>query len=71
MKARVTKVKVYLDLDKCIGCAVCNKVCPDVFGMEEEALGVAKLLRPETDEPCVKEAKESCPVGCIRMESEV
>jgi len=34
----------------------------------EEALGVAKVLRPETDEPCVKEAEKSCPVGCIQVE---
>ena len=67
MKALVTKVKIYLDLDKCIGCGVCNQVCPDIFSMEE-VLGVAKLLRPETDEPCVKEAKEICPVACIRVE---
>ena len=61
------KLKILLNTDECIGCALCNKVCPEVFGMQE-ALGVAKLLRSEVDDPCAKKAKESCPVGCIRME---
>ena len=60
-------MKISLNLDECIGCGVCNKVCPDVFGVEE-TLGVSKILRPETDDPCAEEAQESCPVGCIRVE---
>ena len=60
-------MKVSLNSDECIGCGVCNQVCPDVFGMEV-ALGVAKVLRPETDELCAQEAEKSCPVGCIRIE---
>ena len=66
-KVRGAKVKISLGTEECIGCGVCNQVCPDVFSMEE-ALCIAKILRPETDEPCAKEAAESCPVGCIRME---
>ena len=67
MKARGAKVKISLNPDECIGCGVCNQVCPDVFSVDEK-LGAAKILRPETDEPCAKEAKESCPVGCIQVE---
>ena len=63
----MTKVKIFLNPDECIGCGVCVKLCPDVFSMEE-ALGVAKVFRLETDDPCAKKAKESCPVGCIRVE---
>ena len=60
-------MKVSLDRDACIGCSVCVQVCPDVFGMDEAA-GVAKVLREETDEVCAKEAEGSCPVSCIRVD---
>ena len=60
-------MKVSLHRDECIGCGVCCQVCPDVFSLDETA-GVAKILRPETDELCAKEAEDSCPVGCIRIE---
>jgi ferredoxin len=60
-------MKVSLDSNVCIGCNVCCQVCPDVFSLDE-ALGVAKVLRPNTGDPCAKEAEESCPVSCIRVE---
>jgi ferredoxin len=60
-------MKISLDEDKCIGCGVCCQVCADVFSLNE-ASGVAKVLRPDTEETCVKEAEESCPVSCIRAE---
>ena len=60
-------MKISLDEDKCIGCGVCGQGCPDVFSLSEAA-GVAKVLRPDTVEPCVKEAEESCPVSCIHVE---
>ena len=60
-------MKVSLDSQKCIGCGVCCQVCPDVFSLDEAA-GVAKVARPETDEPCAREAESSCPVSCIRVE---
>jgi ferredoxin len=63
-------MKVSLNRDKCIGCSVCCQVCPDVFALDEAA-GVAKILRSETNELCAKEAEASCPVSCIRVESKV
>ena len=62
----MAKLKIYLNPDECIGCGLCNKICPDIFGMQE-SLGVAKVLRPESDDLNVVKAKDSCPVGCIRV----
>ena len=63
----MTKLKISLKPDACIGCALCNKVCPEVFGMEE-AIGIAKIFLPEADAACARTAEESCPVGCIYVE---
>jgi len=57
---------VKLDRDECIGCGVCEQICPDVFELDEDA-GKAKVIRSEGAE-CAKEAVDSCPVGCISVE---
>ena len=60
-------MKTFLDRSACIGCGVCTQVCPEYFALEESS-GTAKVLREETDDPSVREAESSCPVGCIRVE---
>ncbi|NLL37081.1 MAG: ferredoxin [Fretibacterium sp.] len=60
-------MKILLDQTACIGCGVCTQVSPEIFVLDAEA-GVARLLQEETDDPTAKEAENSCPVGCIRVE---
>ena len=54
---------VSVDASKCIGCGLCVQVCGEVFEMGEN--NKAKV-KEQKDIPCVKEAKESCPVDAIR-----
>jgi len=61
-------VQVRLNRDDCIGCGVCAQICPDVFELDEDA-GKAKVIRPAGAE-CAKEAADSCPVSCIKVEED-
>ncbi|HPF17617.1 MAG TPA: ferredoxin [Thermotogota bacterium] len=58
--------KVTLDKDICIGCGVCESLCPSVFVMADD--GKAEVIAPETDESCAEDAASSCPVNAITVE---
>ena len=60
---------VNINFDDCIGCGVCMQVCPAVFGLDEES-GKALLLSDESageKSELLKDALDSCPIGCINM----
>jgi len=59
-------VKVYVDKDTCIGCGVCEGICPDVFKMTDD--GKAEAIVPETEAACAHDAADSCPVQAITVE---
>lgn len=59
-------MKVRVDEATCIGCGVCENLCPDVFVLRED--GKAKVLQPETDLECAKDAADSCPTAAIIVE---
>lgn len=58
---------IKFNLEDCIGCGVCMQVCPNVFNLDENAgkVFVAAAEIPENEKEGVKEAIDSCPVGCI------
>ena len=55
-------IKVNQDL--CIGCGTCEVLCPAVFTINAEAK--AEVIS-QTDEPCAKNAAESCPTQAIEI----
>ena len=61
-------MSVSIDIGACIGCGVCMQVCPAVFGLDDDA-GKAVLLidgaMNSHEEQLIKEAIDSCPIGCI------
>lgn len=59
-------MEVIVHQDQCIGCGLCESICPEVFRMTDENVAEA-YQQPEriTDE--VQDAVDSCPVGCIQI----
>lgn len=60
-------MKITLDQTACIGCGLCVQTSPENFSMNEST-GTAKLLRDESSDDSVNDAREGCPVGCIYVE---
>lgn len=58
-----------VDRDACIGCGLCNTICPEVFEMDDEdiAIVIAEPV-PEENEACAQEATDSCPTDAISIE---
>lgn len=54
--------------ENCIGCGLCNSICPEVFTMTDEGVATASSDIPEAEEELVQEAAESCPVDAIEVE---
>ena len=58
-------VKVFIDVDECIGCQSCVELCPEVFEYDEDS-EKAVVIKPERGpQECIEEAIETCPVECI------
>ena len=62
----MTKYKVEVDREKCIGCGACAAQCPDNFEMESGDEFKARAKHPVVDElGCNQEAADICPVQAI------
>ena len=55
--------------DSCIGCGLCEDVCPEVFELRDDGLAyvIVNSIPPEA-ESCAREAEDSCPVDAIHVE---
>lgn len=68
--------KIILEVQKCIGCGSCEAVCPKFWKLGDD--GKAKLAdsKPAGENfelevkeiGCNREAAETCPVQCIKIE---
>jgi ferredoxin len=53
--------------ETCIGCGLCETICPSVFGMKASVAEVIAAPVPHHAESTCREAVESCPVAAITI----
>lgn len=61
-------MKVKIDSDICIGCGLCESICPEVYRMEGEKAVVYVAVVPSASEETCKKAVDECPVTAITLE---
>ena len=58
-------MKAYVDENVCIGCGLCEGICPTVFSVDGVAVANEVVAGTESS---VREACDSCPVEAISVE---
>jgi len=61
--------KIIVDGNKCIGCGLCESLCPEIFELKN-GKSIAKEGNIEKNKECIEEAISSCPTQAISIESE-
>ena len=61
-------MRAYVDQDMCIGCGLCEGICPAVFQMNDDGKAVAAADTTDENRDAVMEAIDGCPAGAIREE---
>jgi len=57
-------VSVKVDKEKCIGCGLCESMCPDVFKIGSDGKSAVKNPKGKCN---LKEVADACPVQAINV----
>ncbi len=61
-------MKVRIDTNLCSGCALCQDIAPEVFGLDEDNMATVLFEEvPEEHEDAVREAAEQCPSEAVEI----
>jgi ferredoxin len=58
--------KITVDASICVGCGLCERLCPEVFKVNSE--GIAQVKDAECSQHNLSEVVEQCPVSAIKVE---
>ncbi|MBU0549023.1 MAG: ferredoxin [Candidatus Omnitrophica bacterium] len=58
--------KVTVDGSTCVGCGLCEELCPEVFKVNSE--GVAEVKASECSQHDLADIAGQCPVDAIKVE---
>jgi ferredoxin len=61
-------MKPKIDRDLCIGCGLCESLCPAVFKLDDGKSHVLEDADYKANKECVQKAIENCPVQAISWE---
>jgi len=62
-------MKTNVDKELCIGCGLCESICPDVYEMNDDDKSEVKVNPvPSEFKDCALEAESECPVSAITHE---
>lgn len=54
-----------VDQDACVGCGLCESICPEVFELRDDRKSHIKDALKAGELECTEEAAKSCPVAAI------
>ncbi|GAA3153253.1 ferredoxin [Streptomyces rectiviolaceus] len=65
----VSKVKIEVDVDRCVGAGMCALTAPTVFTQDDDGFSVVLPGQDASAEvhPMVKEAVRACPVSAVSL----
>ena len=61
-------MKFNVDQELCIGCGLCESICPEVFKLENDKSQVILDPVPDAQQAAALDAEDGCPVDAISHE---
>jgi ferredoxin len=62
-------MRTFVDPDTCMGCGICEGLCPEVFSLGEKDYAMVLLDPvPAEFEDAVKDAMDQCPESAITIQ---
>ncbi len=58
-------MKITVDASTCVGCGLCEQICPDAFEIQADGIAHVKATAPGNCN--AKEVADQCPVNAIKV----